>query len=130
MTDSANIAVARKMYEAKGDPAVLAEVMDTDVVWDITPGFPGGGVYQGFASVGQDFLAPLGAQFESLHAVAEEYFADNEDHVFVLGHYHGVTNAEKTVDIRFIHLWTVHDGKLVHLWQAADSLVLDRALND
>lgn len=129
MTESAIIAVARSMYEAKGDPAVLAEIMAPDVVWDITPGFPGGGVYRGFASVGKDFLAPLGARFASLHAVAEEYFADNEDHVFVLGHYDGVTEEGKTVEVRFIHLWTVRDGKLVHLRQAADSLVLDRALN-
>jgi ketosteroid isomerase-like protein len=28
-----------------------------------------------------------------------------------------------------IHLWTVRDGKLARLQQAADSLVIDRALN-
>jgi ketosteroid isomerase-like protein len=31
--------------------------------------------------------------------------------------------------VRFIHLWTVRDGKLARLQQAADSLVIDRALN-
>lgn len=130
MPESANIAVARAMYEANSDPTILQNVIDADIVWDITPGFPGGGVYNGFASVKRDFMTPLGERLESVRALAEEYFADDEDHVFVLGHYHAVTKDGRTVDVRFIHLWTVRDGKLVHLRQAADSLVLDQALND
>jgi hypothetical protein len=75
------VAVVRRFYDSKGDPAVTAEVMAADIVGDITPGFPGGGVYRGLDSVVN------------------------------------------------IHLWTVRDGKLARLQQAADSLVIDRALN-
>ena len=129
MSASGNIALVRKMYEAKGDPAVLQEALDPEIVWDITPGFPGGGVYHGSESVGRDFFGPLHERFTSFQAVGEEYFADHDSHVFALGHYHGVTKNGNSADVRFIHIWTIRDGKLVKLQQAADTLVVDRALN-
>ena len=48
MSGADNIAVVRRMYESKGDPAVAKDVLAPDIVRDITPGFPGGGVYHGF----------------------------------------------------------------------------------
>ncbi|MFJ9705747.1 nuclear transport factor 2 family protein [Streptomyces sp. NPDC101234] len=129
MSASDNIALVRRLYEAKGDPAVLQEALDPELVWDVTPGFPGGGVYQGLENVGRDFFGPLYERFESFNAVGEEYFADDDSHVFALGHYEGVTKKGNSADIRFIHIWTVRDGKLVKLQQAADSLVADRLLN-
>ncbi|WP_063045194.1 nuclear transport factor 2 family protein [Nocardia pseudovaccinii] len=129
MSATDNIAVVRRMYESKAAPDVLAEVIDPDILWDITPGFPGGGVYHGFESVGRDFFGPLFEQVDALYPVGEKYYADDADHVFALGHYHCVTKKGQTADIRFIHIWTVRDGKLAELRQAADSLVLDRALN-
>lgn len=129
MSESPNIAVVRRMYESKAAPGVLQEVIHPEIVWDITPGFPGGGVYNGFESVAHDFFGPLFERLETFYPVGREYYADSEDHVFAFGYYHGVIKGGNTVDVRFIHIWTVRDGKLVHLRQAADSLVLDRALN-
>jgi ketosteroid isomerase-like protein len=60
--------------------------------------------------------------------VAEEFYADG-DHVIAFGHYQGSTKTGKNVQVRFIHLWTVRAGKLARMQQAADSLVIDRALN-
>ncbi|MER6976443.1 nuclear transport factor 2 family protein [Streptomyces carpinensis] len=79
--------------------------------------------------MGRDFFGPLHERFESLQAVGEEYFADDNGRVFALGHYRGVTKKGDSADVRFIHIWTVRDGKLVKLQQAADSLVLDQILN-
>ncbi|MFJ9380906.1 nuclear transport factor 2 family protein [Streptomyces sp. NPDC101455] len=73
MSASENIAVVRKMYDSKADPAVLQEVIAPDILWDITPGFPGGGVYNGFESVGRDFFGPLFARMEAFYPVGEEY---------------------------------------------------------
>jgi uncharacterized protein len=128
MSDSANVAVVRRMYESKGDPAVTKEVMDPGIVWDITPGFPGGGIYHGFDSVVNDFFGPLFGRFDAFYPVGEEFYADG-DHVIASGHYEGTTKTGTSVQVRFIHLWTVRDGKLARLRQAADSLVVDRALN-
>ena len=64
----------------------------------------------------------------SFGAVPEEFYADDEGHVFVFGHYHAETKAGDKADVRFIHLWTVRDGKAVSMRQAADSHVLQEAL--
>jgi ketosteroid isomerase-like protein len=127
MPDSAAIAVVRRFYDAKGDPAVTREVLAADIVWDITPGFPGGGVYHGLDSVVNDFFGPLFGRFDTFSAVGEEFYGDG-DHVTALGHYQGTTKTGTSVQVRFMHLWTVRDGQLARLQQAADSLVIDRAL--
>lgn len=129
MSESSNIALARRLYDSNADPAVTKEIMAPDIVWDITPGFPFGGIYLGYDSMLNDFFGSLLPGFESFSAKAEKYYATDDDHVFVLGHYHGETKTGETADARFIHLWTVRDGKLAHLRQAADSHVLQQALN-
>jgi ketosteroid isomerase-like protein len=127
--DSANIALARTLYDAKGDPAVAEQVMAPDIIWDVTPGFPAGGVYHGFNSMTSDFFGRLMPMFESFYAQGEEFYADNDNHVFVLGHYHGTTTHGQSVNARFIHLWTIRDGKLARMQQAADSGVVVQALS-
>jgi ketosteroid isomerase-like protein len=63
------------------------------------------------------------------YAEGEQFYPDGDKHVFVAGHYHGTTKSGTSTTARFIHLWTIRDGKLAHMQQAADSLVIDRALN-
>ena len=128
MSATANIALVRRFYDANGDPAVVAELMASDIVWDVTPGFPLGGVYRGFQSVASDFFGAMPQSWTSFRAQGEEFFADAEDHVTALGHYHATARNGKAVTPRFIHIWTVRDGKLVHLQQAADSAVARDAL--
>ncbi|MGW4914639.1 hypothetical protein [Streptomyces sp. NPDC004270] len=44
----------------------------------------------------------------------------------------GTTHGEQagaSADARFMHLWTVRDGKLAKLQQVSDSLVVDRVIN-
>jgi ketosteroid isomerase-like protein len=130
VTDSANITLARRLYDSGMAPEVTAEIIAPDLVWDITPGFPNSGVYHGWESVGRDFFGPMMPNYESFGARAEQFFADDDGHVFVLGHYHAETKSGNTADVRFIHLWTVRDGKLAHMQQAADSHVLQQALAD
>ncbi|MDT0323955.1 nuclear transport factor 2-like protein [Streptomyces millisiae] len=41
-----------------------------------------------------------------------------------------MTKRGNSADVRFIiHIWTVRDGKLTHLRQVADSLVVDGLVN-
>ncbi len=128
MSKADNIALARRLYDSGADPAVTREIMAPDLVWDISPGFPFGGIYRGYDSMMSDFFGQLVPLFNSWHAEAQEYYGDDENHVFVFGQYHGVTKDGNRADVRFIHLWTVRDGKLAALKQAADSHVVQRAL--
>ncbi len=128
MSDSPNITLVRRLYDSGMAPDVAAEVIDPGIVWDITPGFPYGGVYNTWASVGADFFGRLAPSFTSFGAVAGEFYGADGDHVFVRGHYHAVSKSGQEADARFIHLWTVRDGKLSHLIQAADSHTVQQAL--
>src|SRR3954447_2649064 len=124
MSEPPNIALARRLYESGMAPDVTREVLAPDLVWDITPGFPNSGVYHGWDDAAKNFFGPILPNYESFGAVPEEYFADDDNHVFVFGHYHAVTKHGTTANVRFIHLWTVRDGQLAQMRQAADSYVL------
>lgn len=128
MSESSNIALVRKLYDSGAQPAVMKEIIASDLVWDITPGFPFGGVYNGRDSMMNDFFGKLVPLFDSWATHAEQYFPSGDDRVFVLGHYHGAKDDRKA-DARFIHLWTIRDGKLASLTQAADSHVVQLVAN-
>ena len=128
MSDSPSLALIRRVYESRMSPEVTKEVMAPDFVWDITPGFPNGGVYHGWDSVAADFFGKTMSNYESFGAVPEGFYADETGHVFVYGHYHAETRTGNKADVRFIHMWTIRDGKAVEMRQAADSHVLQEAL--
>jgi hypothetical protein len=97
VSDSPNAALIRRLYESRMAPEVAEEIMAPDLVWDITPGFPSGGVYHGRDNVVRDFFGTLlGPIFESMRTVAEYYYADDDGHVFVQGHYHAHPSPERS----------------------------------
>ena len=128
-TDNANIALVRRLYDSRMTPEVSSQIIAPDLVFDVTPGFPGGGIYHGWADVGQDFFGSIMPSYDDFYAGAEHFYADDENHVFVLGHYHATPKGKDEVQVRFIHLWTIRDGKLARMQQAADSYVLREALS-
>lgn len=128
MSDSPNVALVRRLYDSKMAPEVANEVIAPDLVWDITPGFPNSGIYHGWESVGKDFFGVIMPSYESFDAVPEAFYGADDNRVFVFGHYHAETTTGNTADVRFIHMWTIRDGKLAHMQQAADSHILREAL--
>lgn len=122
---AASIDTVQRFYSAAGDRTIIDDVMDTGAVWDITPGFLRGGVYEGTDAV-LAFLQTNAREFDALIGVPEQYFADDQGHVTVLGHYAVTAKDGREDTVRFHHLWTLQDRKIVRLDQVADSLVLDR----
>src|SRR5262245_49106587 len=47
MPDSLHVAVVRRLYEARGNPDVIQQVLAPDIRWEVVEGFPYGGVYVG-----------------------------------------------------------------------------------
>jgi hypothetical protein len=93
MSASGNIAVVRRLYDSQMAPEVTSEIMSPDLVRDVTPGFPNSGTYHGWESVWNDFFGPIMPSYDSFYAGAEQFYADEDGHVFVLGHYHATRRA-------------------------------------
>jgi ketosteroid isomerase-like protein len=126
MSDSSQIALIRKLYDAKGNVNTFKSLLADDLEYDIAEGFPKGGVYRGVDAVVNDFFTFL-ADFDVFYAKGDEYF-ESGDHVIVLGRYFGVTKKGRKVQARFAHFWTIGDGKVVRLQQTGDTLLIAQAL--
>ena len=126
MSDTSQIALIRKLYDAMGDVKTFKSLLADDVEWDIAEGFPNGGVYRGLDTTFNEFF-PFLADFDEFYAKGDEY-CESGDHVTVLGRYFGVTKKGRRVEARFAHFWTIRDGKVVRLQQTADTLLIARAL--
>jgi ketosteroid isomerase-like protein len=126
MSNTTQIALIRKLYDAKGDVNTFKSLVADDAEWDITEGFPNGGVYRGIGSIASDFFSFI-ANFNQFYAEGDEYF-ESGDHVIVLGRYFGVAKNGHKVQSRFAHFWTLRDGKITRLQQTGDTLLIAQAL--
>src|SRR5262245_10057654 len=128
MADSANVSVVRQLYEARGNPDVIRQVLAPDIRWEVVEGFPYGGVYVGLDNVLHDFFGRLFQDFESFVAVGSEFF-ESGDRIIALGNYTGRAKASgKEFTARFAHVWTLQGSKIVRLQQCADTVQVTRAL--
>jgi hypothetical protein len=59
MADSAQVAVVRRLYEARGNPDIIRQVLAPDIRWEVVAGFPYGGVYAGLDQVLGNFFGRL-----------------------------------------------------------------------
>jgi len=128
MADTANIAVVRRFYENLGSPEIIMQVLSPTIRWEITPGFPYGGVYVGVDSVFRDFFGRVLQDFEDWRTEMSEVF-DAGNCVIALGAYSGrAKTTGKTFTARFSHVWTLDDGVIVRLQQCADTAQIARSL--
>ena len=89
MSDSSNVSVVRRLYQARGNPEVIRQVLARDVRWEVVDGFPYGAVYVGLDSVLRDFFGRLFTDFDEFVATGAEFFESGE-HVIALGSCSGV----------------------------------------
>jgi uncharacterized protein len=130
MADSPNVSVVRRLYQARGNPDVIRQVLAREVRWEVVDGFPYGAVYVGLDSVLRDFFGRLFTDFDEFVADGTEFFEAGA-HVIALGSYAGrARRSGKRFTARFAHAWTLHDGLIVRLQQCADPVQLARALAD
>ena len=129
MSDSPNVAVVRRLYQARGNPEVIRQLLAGDVRWEVVDdGFPYGGVYAGLERVLRDFFGRLFTDFDEFVANGSEFFESGE-HVIALGSYSGrARGTGERFTARFAHVWTLQEGLIVRLQQCADTVQLARAL--
>jgi uncharacterized protein len=116
-----NIAVVRRLYEARGNPEIVRQVLAPDVRWEVVEGFPHSDVYLGLAGVA-DFFTRLFSDFGNWHTEPSEFF-ETADRVIALGAYSArAKTTGKTFQARFAHVWTLRDGLITRLQQCADTV--------
>jgi ketosteroid isomerase-like protein len=130
MSDSPNVSIVRRLYQARGNPEVIRQVLAREVRWEVVDGFPYGAVYVGLDSVLRDFFGRLFVDFDEFVANGAEFF-ESGDHVIALGSYSGrARKTGKRFTARFAHVWTLQGGLIMRLQQSADTVQLARALAD
>ncbi len=107
---------------ARGDlDAVMAD-MDAEIEWHQAQGLPHGGFYRGIAEVRRNIFDPLDEQWWEEFSATPDELLDAGAEVVVLGRYRGVAKGTgKRLDVPFVHVWTVRDGKAVRFRQFLDT---------
>ncbi|MGZ8686903.1 MAG: nuclear transport factor 2 family protein [Gaiellaceae bacterium] len=116
--------VVRRSYEAfaRGDmDAVLADMHD-DIEWQQAQGLPHGGTYRGLAEVRRNVFDPLDRDWWSEFSAVPNEFLDAGEEVVVIGRYRGVAKATgRRLDVPFVHVWSLRDGKAWRFRQFLDT---------
>ena len=116
------------VYEAfeGGDVQALSVLFDPRVKVRQSPLLPWGGVYQGYLGI-MRFVAKLLEQVDSRVAV-DEYMEAGEQ-VIAIGHTRGRVRASgKEFSVRFVHVWSLKDGRVVRYEPYIDTAKMLEAL--
>ena len=130
---SGNPAIVQRSYEAfaRGDMAAVLADMDDGIEWQQAQGLPHGGVYHGVDEVRANIFDPLDRDWWSEFSADPAEFLDAGDEVIVLGRYRGTAKETgKPLDVPFVHVWSLRDGKAWRFRQFLDTAGWVEALSD
>lgn len=126
-----NATTVRDFYEnvRRGDIPTATAVFADDLTW-VEPPLPGhpGGTFHGKQTILSTVLGPFIATWTDL-TVTPERVRDAGDVVVVHGRYTGKhKDTGRPFESRFVHTWTLTDGKAVRFEMLADTIQLFRTV--
>jgi len=123
-----NTESVRAGYEAfgRGDMDVVTQFLQATEFHE-AEGAPQGGVYKGAEAIVNGVFGPLMQQVQDFTVTPHEIISVGEDRVLAVGNYTG-QGGGGSLNARFAHLWTVHEGKATHFEQFADTALLRQAV--
>ncbi len=126
-----NTDVINGAYEAfgRGDVAAVFAAFAPDLEWTTPESMKAhgiGGTRKGHAEIGA-FFGQLQAVFAELRLEPQE-FVESGDRLVVLGTHHMRAPGGTTGTIRFVHSWTVVDGKAIRFEEFYDTAEVNRLL--
>ena len=130
MIENENMDLVRSGYEkfGKGDIQGLLGLFSDDIDWS-TPHLenaPYGGRVLGLKAVGE-FFQKLGETEEFAYFEPTEFIAQG-DRVVVLGRCKAtVRSTDRSFEIDWVHIFTVHDGKVTNFTEHFDSALVNKA---
>lgn len=110
-----NVELVKRGYAAfgRGDIETLLGLFAEDIEWTVAaaPGAPYGGTVRGREAV-KGFFESL-AQAEDIQEFTQEDYIAQDDRVVVTGRSRAVVRATgRTLELEFVHLFTVRGGKV------------------
>ena len=117
-----DVEVVRGIDDAfgRGDVDAVFGSMTDDIEWDESPGMPYGGLYVGREEITAKVFGPILADVEGFTAIPDEVVALEGSRVLAQGT-HGGRGSHGPVDARFVHIWTLSNGKVSKYRQLADT---------
>ena len=116
--------IAQQAYHAfdRGDiDGVLAD-LDDDIEWQQAQGLPHGGTYRGIAEVRRNVFDPLDRDWWDEFTATASQFIEGGEEIVVLGRYRGIAKSTgRSLDVPFVHVWTIVRGKVVRFRQFLDT---------
>ena len=123
--------IARASYQAFAQDdldSVLAE-LDPQIVWEQAQGLPHGGTYHGIDEVRRNVFDPLERDWWDEFRARPDEFIGTGDQVVALGRYRGIAKeGGRALDVPFVHVWTVREGKVTRFRQFLDTAGWNAAL--
>jgi ketosteroid isomerase-like protein len=118
------VALVQRSYAAfaRDDLDGVLEDMHSEIEWHQAQGLPHGGFYRGRDEVRRNIFEPLDEEWWDEFTAEPDEFLDAGSEVVVLGRYRGrAKRTGKHLDVPFVHVWTVRDGKVVRFRQFLDT---------
>ncbi|MEV4434106.1 nuclear transport factor 2 family protein [Streptomyces sp. NPDC049555] len=133
MTSSENLALVRTAYAAHRDRDLDAflGVFAADAEWVHPDGMADyglGGTQRGHAGI-KEFLARVPQHVGGMVLDPQEFIVSG-DRVVVLGVREVTNRRGRTRTLKFLHAWTIRDGKAVRMEDVFDTVAFQRLLQE
>jgi ketosteroid isomerase-like protein len=118
------VSIVSRSYEAfaRDDMDGVVADMHADIEWHQAQGLPHGGLYRGLDEVRHNVFDPLDRDWWTEFTVEPQEFIESGNQVVVLGRYRGVAKeTERSLDVPFVHVWTLRDGLAIRFRQFLDT---------
>jgi ketosteroid isomerase-like protein len=128
-----NLEIVQRSYDAfeRGDLAAVLADLDPEIEWYQAQGLPHGGLYRGRDEVSRNVFEPLDAEWWSEFSAVPDEFLDAGEQVVALGRYRGTAKGTgNRLDVPFVHVWTLRDGRATRFRQFLDTAGWVAALAD
>lgn len=114
------------------DDAAVYELCAPDIVWQQSPGFPGGSTWHGPQEVIERVFRANARRWDGFAFTEGEMFeAEGGRRVVVLGHYSGKAPATgKEMRAAVAHVYDLNDGRVVRFRMFADTYPMWQALGE
>jgi uncharacterized protein len=125
-----NVDVVNRVYAgfAAGDIGAVTATFADDIEWTEADGFPYAGTYVGTDAIVANVFMRLGTEWDAYKAAPDLVISDG-DQVAARGWYSGTyKQTGKPFRARFVHWYTITEGKIARFEQVVDSSKVNECL--